>query len=174
LRKPAWVVAGIDQIPFEVLAQKLASISGRHRRCECAENRSLQACALEPAPGWWNDIPKGDVRRITPTVEEKLQRPVGMGHADTRSLIRQLAVTGDRHAIPILKQALRHHRSDVRTDAALALHALGDAGGLETPTSGLHSAGESDRWKFASALECIRNPRATAACCRIQCVQASH
>lgn len=103
------------------------------------------------------------MRRIIPAVEENLQRRVGLGHADTLSLIRQLAVTGDRRAIPILKQALRHHRSDVRTDAALALHALGDAGGLEALITGLNSADEGDRWKFGNALECIRSPRATAA-----------
>jgi HEAT repeat protein len=86
-----------------------------------------------------------------------------LGHDDTLWLIRQLAVTGDRHAIPILKDALRHHKSNVRADAALALHALGDAGGLEALISNFHSADDSDKWKFANALECVRNPRAAAA-----------
>jgi len=114
-------------------------------------------------PGWWNDIGPGDVRRAIPTLEENLQRRVGMGHDDTLWLIRGLAVAGDRRAIPVLKQALRHHKTNVVTDAALALHALGDSAGLEALISGFHSADESDRCKFASALECIRSPRATTA-----------
>ena len=158
----AVIFSGIDQIPFEVLAEKLAGISGAIDGVNALRTGAYKHARWNKLPGWWDDIGPGDVRRIIPAVEENLQRRVGLGHDDTLRLIRQLAVTGDRRAIPILKQALRHHKSNVRADAALALHALGDAGGLEALISGLHSADESDRWKFANALECIRDSRATA------------
>lgn len=159
----AVVFAGIDQVPFEVLAEKLAGISGAIEGVNALRVEAYKHARWSKLPGWWDDIGPGDVRRIIPAVEQNLQRRVGMGHDDTLLLIRQLAVTGDRRAIPVLKQALRHHKSNVRTDAALALHAVGDSGGLEALISGFHSGEESDRWKFANALECIRSPRATTA-----------
>jgi hypothetical protein len=159
----AVVFAGIDQVPFELLAKKLAGISGAIDAVNALRAEAYKHARWNKLPGWWDDVGPGDARRIIPAVEQNLQRRVGMGHDDTLLLIRQLAVTGDRRAIPVLNEALRHHKSNVRVDAALALHAIGDGGGLEALISGFHSAEESDRWKFANALECIRNLRATAA-----------
>jgi len=159
----AVVFAGIDQVQFEVMTEKLASIGGAVEAVNALRTEAYKHVRWNKLPGWWGDIPRGDVRRIVPAVEENLQRRVGLGHSDTLSLIRQLAVTGDRRAIPILKEALRHHRRDVRTDAALALHALGAQEGIDSLISGLRSADDSEAWTIVNALECIRNPRATAA-----------
>lgn len=119
----AVVFDGIDQVPPEVLKQKLARISGGFQACREMSAEVHMRVRWNELPAWWNDIPQEDVWRIIPSVEENLQRRVGMGHADTFSLIRQLAVTGDRRASPFSKQALSHHRSDVRSDAALAFRA---------------------------------------------------
>lgn len=159
----AFVISRIDEIPFAVLSEKLAKINGWVECATAMRGEAYKHVRWSDLPGWWHDVGPGDVRRIVPAVEQNLQRRVGMGHDDTLLLIRQLAVTGDRRAIPVLKEAIRHHKSNVRVDAALALHALGDAGGLESLISGFNSADESDKWKFAGALKCVRNPRAAAA-----------
>jgi hypothetical protein len=159
----AFVIARIDEIPFAVLSERLAKINGWVEGANAMRAEAYKHVRWNELPGWWHDIGRGDVRRAIPTLEENLQRRVGMGHDDTLWLIRGLAVAGDRRAIPVLKQALRHHKTNVVTDAALALHALGDDAGLQTLLSGLRSCGESDAWHFTGALRCIRDARATTA-----------
>lgn len=159
----AFVISRIDEVPYAVLSEKLAKINGWVEGTNAMRAKAYKHVRWNSVPGWWDDVGSGDVRRIIRALEQNLQRRVGMGHDDTLLLIRQLAVTGDRRAIPVLNQALRHHKSSVVVDASLALHALGDAGGLQALTSGFRSAEEGDRWKFANALQCIRDARATAA-----------
>ncbi len=158
----AFVIARIDEIPFAVLSEKLAKINGWVDGTNAMRVEAYKHVRWNSLPGWWDDVGPGDVRRIVPAVEQNLQRRVGMGHDDTLLLIRQLAVTGDRRAIPVLTQALRHHKSSVVVDAASALHALGDAAGVEALISGFRSAPEGDKWRFASALQDIRDSRAVA------------
>lgn len=159
----AFVITRIDEIPFAVLSEKLAKINGWVEGANAMRAEAYKHVRWNDLPGWWHDVGPGDVRRIVPAVEQNLQRRLGMGHDDTLLFIRQLAVTGDRRAIPVLKQALRHHKTNVVTDAALALHALGDGAGLEALLSGLRSCEESDAWKFVGALKCVRDARATTA-----------
>jgi hypothetical protein len=114
-------------------------------------------------PGWWNDCPKGDARLLVAAVEENLLRSGALGQSDTIGYIRQLAVTGDSLAIPVLKKALRHERRSVRTDAALALHALGGSDAVPALISDLRSSTEpSDIFHIVKALECIRDSQAAA------------
>jgi HEAT repeat protein len=84
-----------------------------------------------------------------------------LGQSDTIGFVRQLGIAGDSRAIPVLKKALHHERRSLRTEAALALHALGDPDAVPALISDLHrSIDASDTFHIVSALECIRDPRA--------------
>ncbi|GEM_PF-1526228 len=114
-------------------------------------------------PGWWNDLPKGDVRRLMAAIEGNLQRTGGLGQSDTIGYIRQLAISGDSRAIPVLRKALRHDRLSVRIDAALALHALGEPDAVIALIHDYeHCPIDETDFHILKALECIRDPRAIA------------
>src|SRR5262249_23679604 len=61
-------------------------------------------------PSWWHDYPKGDVHRLMAAIETNLQRREPLGQSDTIGFVRQLAITGNPIAIPVLRKAVRHQR----------------------------------------------------------------
>ena len=131
-------------------------------------------------PEWWNDLPRGDVRQLIAAVAGNLQRTrtSGLGQSDTIGFIRQLAITGDRRAIPVLRKALDHERRSVRTDAALALHALGEPDAVAALLSDLDRSrgsidGSADEFHIIKALECVRDPRAAAIVAEHHAAQAA-
>lgn len=71
----------------------------------------------------------GDLPMLLATVESGLLRPSGQD--PTIAAIRRLGELRATEAIPLLRRALQHANVTVKTDAALALHQLGDPAGIE-------------------------------------------
>ena len=114
-------------------------------------------------PPWWRDFSKGDVHRLVSAVETNLQRREPLGQSDTVGFVRQLAVTGDPRAIPVLRKAVRHQRLSLRIEAALALHALGDPEGVAALIYDYqHCPIDETDFHILKALECTNDPRAEA------------
>jgi hypothetical protein len=72
----AIVFAGIDQVPFEVLAENLAGISGAVEGVNALRVEAYKHARWRRLPGWWDDIGPGDVRRIIPSVEHSCPKQV--------------------------------------------------------------------------------------------------
>ena len=120
-------------------------------------------CPWNQLPAWWHDYPKGDVHRLIAAVDTNLQRREPLGQSDTIGFVRQLAITGDPCAIPVLRKAVRHQRLSLRIEASLALHALGDPGGVTALIHDYqHCPIDETDFHILKALECIHNPRAEA------------
>lgn len=114
-------------------------------------------------PSWWHDFAKGDVHRLVAAVEANLQRREPLGQSDTVGFVRQLAVTGDPRAVPVLRKAVRHQRLSLRIEAALALHALGDPDGVASLIHDYqHCPIDETDFHILKALECTHDPRAEA------------
>lgn len=114
-------------------------------------------------PSWWHDFGKGDVHRLVAAVEANLQRREPLGQSDTIGFVRQLAITGDPRAIPVLRKAVRHQRLSLRIDAALALHGLGDPDGVAALIHDYqHCPIDETDFHILKALECTHDPRAEA------------
>ena len=114
-------------------------------------------------PSWWRESPKGDIHRLVAAVEANLQRREPLGQSDTVGFVRQLAVTGDPRAIPVLRKAVRHQRLSLRIEAALALHALGDPDGVAALIHDYqHCPIDETDFHILKALECTNDPRAEA------------
>jgi hypothetical protein len=114
-------------------------------------------------PTWWREVSKGDIPSLVRAVEDNLQRREPLGQSDTVGLVRQLAVTGDPGAIPVLRKAVRHQRLSLRIEAALALHALGDPEGVAVLIYDYqHCPINETDFHILKALECTHDPRAEA------------